>query len=215
MPKLVVRCFAVSMDGFSAGPNQRLEEPFGDGAMRIMNWFKPTKTYCAMVGLSGGEVGLDNDFAAKADDNIGATIMGRHMFGPDRGPWDRNWRGWWGDNPPYHHPVFVLCHQDRESFALQGGTDFTFVTNGIEAALHQAFVAAKGKDVRIGGGPDTVRQYLKAGLIDELHLVQVPFLLGHGEPLFQGLDGVEDRYECVEFQASKAASHLKIVRKGS
>ena len=214
MPKLVVRAFAVSLDGFSAGPNQRLEEPFGDGGSRIMNWFFPTKTFCAMVGRPGGEEGLDNDFASRADDNIGATIMGRHMFGPDRGPWDLKWQGWWGENPPYHHPVFVLSHHERDSFALRGGTDFTFVTDGIESALQQAFKAAKGKDVRIGGGPATVRQYLRAGLIDELHLVQTPILLGRGEPLFAGLEGIADQYECVEFLPSKAASHLRLVKKG-
>jgi dihydrofolate reductase len=214
MPRLVVRAFAVSLDGFSAGTNQRAEEPFGDRAMRLMDWFFPTKAYYGMVGRPGGEDGLDNDFATLADANIGATIMGRHMFGPDRGPFDLNWRGWWGENPPYHHPVFVLSHHERDSFALLGGTTFAFVTDGIESALRQAFAAAKGKDVRIGGGPATVRQYLVAGLIDELHLVQAPILLGQGEPLFAGLAGIEDRYECVEFRPSKAATHLKIIKKG-
>lgn len=214
MPRLVVRAFAVSLDGFSAGTNQRAEEPFGDRGLRLMDWFFPTKAFCSMVGRPGGEEGLDNDFASLADANIGATIMGRQMFGPDRGPFDLNWKGWWGENPPYHHPVFVLSHHERDSFALLGGTTFTFVTDGIESALRQAFAAAKGKDVRIGGGPATVRQYLKAGLIDELHLVQVPILLGQGEPLFAELAGIEDRYECVEFRPSKAATHLKIVKRG-
>jgi len=213
MPKLVVRAFAVSMDGFSASTNQRLDQPFGDGGLALMNWFFPTKTFRGMTGQPDGEEGLDNDMAAVADHNVGATIMGRHMFGPDRGPWDLGWRGWWGDTPPYHHPVFVLAHQKRESFELKGGTIFTFVTEGIESALHQAFVAADGKDVRIGGGPATVRQYLAAGLIDELHLVQVPLLLGRGEPLFAGLENLGESYECVEFRPSKAATHLKLVKK--
>jgi dihydrofolate reductase len=147
MPKLVVRAFAVSMDGFSASTNQRLDQPFGDGGSRLMDWVFPTKFFFTMTGQPGGEEGLDNDFATQADHNIGATIMGRHMFGPDRGPWDLNWQGWWGDNPPYHHPVFVLCHHSRDALALQGGTEFTFVTEGMESALHQAFAAAGGKDV--------------------------------------------------------------------
>jgi len=211
-PKLVVRSFAVSIDGFSASTNQTLDQPFGDGGLRLMNWFFPTKTFRHMTGQPDGELWVDNDWAAAADDNIGATIMGRHMFGPDRGPWDLEWQGWWGDNPPYHHPVFVLSHRERAPFALQGGTTFTFVTDGIESALRQAFEAAQGKDVRIGGGPATVRQYLQAGLIDELHLVQVPLLLGQGESLFSGVEGLAKRYECVQFQASQAAVHLKLTR---
>ncbi len=213
MPRLVVRSFAVSLDGFSAAPGQSLEEPFGHNGLRLMDWAFPTKYFTQMFGKSGGEEGTDNDFATRADDNIGATIMGRHMFGPDRGPWDLGWKGWWGDTPPYHHPVFVLCHEKREPFELLGGTSISFVTEGIESALDQAFAAAKGKDVRIGGGPATVKQYLKAGLVDELHLVQVPLLLGQGESLFEGLAGIEDRYECVGFTPSKRATHLKIVRK--
>jgi len=213
MPQLVVRAFAVSMDGFSASVDQTLENPFGEGGLRLMDWFFPTRAFRQMTGQPGGEEGIDHDWAAAADRNIGATIMGRHMFGPDRGPWDLNWTGWWGDTPPYHHPVFVLSHRKREPFALQGGTSFTFVNDGIEAALEQAFAAAQGRDVRIGGGPATVRQYLQAGLVDELHLVQVPLLLGRGEPLFAGLTGIQERYECVEFQASKAASHLRIVKR--
>jgi len=165
------------------------------------------------VGRPGGEEGPDNDVATHADDNVGATIMGRNMFGPDRGPWDLNWKGWWGDNPPYHHPVFVLAHQKRERFALEGGTDFTFVTDGIESALEKAFAAARGKDVRVGGGPATVRQYLKAGLIDELSIVQVPLLLGQGEPLFAGVENLGKLYECTEFHPSKAVSHVKFVKK--
>jgi dihydrofolate reductase len=213
MPKLVVRAFAVSVDGFSSSTNQRLDQPFGDGGSRLMDWMFPTKFFCSMVGRPGGEEGPDNDVATHADDNVGATIMGRNMFGPDRGPWDLNWKGWWGDNPPYHHPVFVLAHQKRERFALEGGTDFTFVTDGIESALEKAFAAARGKDVRVGGGPATVRQYLKAGLIDELSIVQVPLLLGQGEPLFAGVENLGKLYECTEFHPSKAVSHVKFVKK--
>ena len=213
MPRLVVRSFTISLDGYSASPQQSLEEPFGKGGGQLMNWLRATEYFHAMVGESGGEHGIDNDFASHADDNIGATIMGRHMFGPDRGSWDLNWQGWWGENPPYHHPVFVLSHRQREPFEMQGGTSFTFVTDGIESALEQAIAAAKGKDVRIGGGADTVRQYLRADLVDEMHLVQVPLLLGQGERIFEDLGGVEDRYECTEFTPSKLVSHLRIVKK--
>jgi len=213
MPKLVVRCFALSLDGYSAAPLQSQEEPFGKGGLQLMKWTFATKFFTAMFGGSGGEEGIDNDFATQSFDNVGASIMGRHMFGPDRGAWDLNWKGWWGDNPPFHHPVFVLSHQKRESFDMQGGTSFTFVTEGIESAMEQAFAAANGKDVRIGGGPATVRQYLQAGLVDEMHLVQVPLLLGQGERIFEDLGGVEDRYECKGFTPSARVSHLRIVRK--
>jgi dihydrofolate reductase len=213
MPKLVVRAFAVSIDGFGASTNQRLDQPFGDGGSRLMNWVFPTRFFCQMTGQAGGDEGIDNDFATAADQNVGATIMGRHMFGPDRGPWDMNWRGWWGENPPYRHPVFVLAHRERAPLALEGGTSFTFVTEGMEVALDQAFAAAGGKDVRIGGGPATVRQYLKAGLVDELHLVQVPLLLGRGESLFAGVDNLGEDYECVESHPSQAVTHLKLVRR--
>jgi dihydrofolate reductase len=213
MSKLVVRSFAISLDGFCAAPGQSQEAPFGKDGLKLMDWFFPTKFFKAMTGQTGGEEGIDNDFVSRADDNVGATIMGRNMFGPDRGPWDLNWKGWWGENPPYHHPVFVLSHQKRDAFAMEGGTSFSFVTDGIEPALKQAFAAAKGKDVRIGGGAATVRQYLKAGLVDEMHLVQVPLLLGDGERLFDGLGGVESRYECTEFTPSKKVAHLRIVKK--
>jgi dihydrofolate reductase len=213
MSKLVVRSFAISLDGFSAGVQQRPEEPWGKGGIQLMNWAFATKYFSTIFSRSGGEEGIDNDFASQADNNIGATIMGRHMFGPDRGAWDLSWNGWWGDNPPFHHPVFVLCHQKRDPFELKGGTSFTFITDGIESALKQALAVAKGKDVRIGGGPDTVRQYLKARLIDEMHLVQVPLLLGQGERIFEGLGGIENYYECKNFTPSKQVSHLLITRK--
>jgi len=214
MPKLVVRSFTLSLDGFSAAPGQSQETPFGKDGLRLMNWVFATKHFNAMYGGPGGVEGVDNDFMAKSDENIGASIMGRHMFGPPPDAKDKAaWKGWWGDNPPYHHPVFVLTHEKKASIAMEGGTSFTFVNDGIEAALKQAFAAANGKDVRVAGGADTVRQYLKAGLIDELHLVQVPLLLGQGERIFEGLGGVEDLYECVEFTPSKAVSHLRMVKK--
>jgi dihydrofolate reductase len=215
MPKLVVRSFAISLDGFSAAPGQSQKAPFGKDGLRLMNWAFATKHFSAMFGRPGGAEGIDNDFAAKADANVGATILGRHMFGPPPDAEDKaGWKGWWGENPPYHHRVFVLTHEKKAGLEMEGGTSFTFVNDGIESALKQAIAAAKGKDVRIGGGAATVRQYLKAGLIDELHLVQVPLLLGQGERIFEGLGGVEDLYECVEFTPSQAASHLRIVKKG-
>jgi len=197
MPKLVVRGFAISLDG-----------------LRLMQWFFPTKFFHAMTGQPGGSEGMDNDIVSKSDENIGASIMGRHMFGPPPDAKDKaGWKGWWGPNPPYHHPVFVLSHEERASFDMEGGTSFTFVTDGIGSALKQAFAAAKGRDVRLAGGAATVRQYLKAGLIDELHLVQVPLFMGQGERIFEDLGGVEDLYECVEFTPSKAVAHLRIVKK--
>ena len=214
MPKLVVRSFTLSLDGFSAAPGQSQEAPFGKDGLRLMNWVFATRHFNAMYGRPGGVEGVDNDFMAKSDENIGASIMGRHMFGPPPDAEDKAaWKGWWGENPPYHHPVFVLTHEKKASMVMEGGTSFTFVNDGIESALKEAFTAANGKDVRLAGGADTVRQYWKAALIDELHLVQVPLLLGQGERIFEGLGGVEDLYECVEFTPSKAVSHLRIVKK--
>jgi len=215
MPKLVVRCFTISLDGFSAAPGQSQEAPFGKDGMRLMNWAFATKHFSAMFGTPGGDEGIDNEFAAKADDNIGANILGRNMFGPPSDVEDKaNWKGWWGPNPPYHTPVFVLTHEKKPPMEMEGGTTFHFVNDGIESALQQAFAAAKGKDVRLGGGANTVRQFLCAGLIDELHMVQVPLFLGQGERIFENLGGAEDLYECVEFTPSKTASHLRIVKKG-
>jgi len=214
MPKLVVRAFTISLDGYSAAEGQTLDAPFGQGGLRLMDWAFATKTFRKMFGQAGGEEGIDDDFAARADANIGATIMGRNMFGPQRGPWpNEGWKGWWGEEPPYHHPVFVLSHHERVRFDMKGGTSFTFVNDGIESALKQAFAAANGKDVRIGGGASTIRQYLKAGLVDELHFVAVPLLLGSGERIFEGLGGLQDRYEVAEFIPSKAVSHVKVVKK--
>jgi dihydrofolate reductase len=214
MPKLVVRGFAISLDGFSAAPGQSQEAPFGKDGLRLMSWVFATRRFNEMFGRPGGVEGIDNDFMVRADAGIGASIMGRHMFGPPSDVKDKAaWKGWWGESPPYHHPVFVLTHERKGPLDMQGGTRFTFVDDGIESALKLAFAAAKGKDVRLAGGASTVRQYLKAGLIDELHLVQVPLLMGQGERIFEGLGGVEDRYECVEFTPSQAVSHLRLVRK--
>ena len=214
MPKLVVRCFTLSLDGFSAAPGQSFKEPFGKNGLRIMNWVFATKYFSNMIGKAGGAEGLDNDYMVNSDQNIGAGIMGRNMFGPPADVEDKAaWKGWWGPNPPYHYPVFVLTHEKKAPMEMEGGTTFHFVNDGIESALKQAFAAAKGKDVRLNGGAETVRQYLKAGLVDELHLVQSPVLLGQGERIFEGLGGWESRYECVECTPSKSVSHLRIVKK--
>jgi dihydrofolate reductase len=214
MPKLVARCITISLDGFSAAKGQALDAPFGKDGLRLMEWAFATKYFVEMRGKKGGAEGLDNDFLVHSFDNIGATIMGRKMFGPQRGPWpSEDWKGWWGPNPPYHHPVFVLSHHKRSSFEMEGGTSFSFVNDGIESALKQAFVAAKGKDVRIGGGASTVSQYLKAGLVDELHFVLVPMLLGSGERIFDGLGGLSDSYEVAEYIPSKTVAHVRIVKK--
>jgi dihydrofolate reductase len=214
MPKLVVRAFAVSLDGFSAAPGQSESAPFGRNGLKVMDWVFATRHFNEMFGRPGGEEGIDNDFMLQADANIGASIMGRHMFGPPPDAKDKAaWKGWWGPNPPYHHPVFVLTHEKKAPLEMEGGTTFSFVNDGIGAALKLAFAAAHGKDVRLAGGPATVRQYLKAGLVDDVHLVQVPLLMGQGERIFEDLAGVEDLYECVEFTPSRAVSHLKIIRK--
>jgi len=214
MPKLVARCIAISLDGFAAAKGQAPDAPFGKDGLRLMQWAHVTKYFAKMVGRVGGAEGLDNDFLMHAFDNIGATIMGRNMFGPQRGPWpNEDWKGWWGPNPPYHHPVFVLSHHKHSSFEMEGGTSFSFVNDGIESALKQAFAAAMGKDVRIGGGASMVSQYLQADLVDELHFVLVPILLGSGEKIFEGLDGLSDRYEVAEYIPSKTVAHVSIVRK--
>ena len=214
MPKLVARCIAISLDGFSAAKGQALDAPFGKGGLRLMEWAFATKFFAGMAGKEGGAENLDNDFLVQSFDNIGASIMGRNMFGPQRGPWpNEDWKGWWGPNPPYHHPVFVLSHHKRSSFEMEGGTSFSFVSDGIESALNQAFAAAKGKDVRIGGGASTVSQYLRAGLVDELHCVLVPILLGSGERIFAGWDGLLDTYEVAEYIPSKTVAHMRIVKK--
>jgi dihydrofolate reductase len=215
MPKLRVHNIAVSVDGFMAGPDQSLENPLGVGGMRLHDWIFKTRAWGQMQGTDEGEEGLDNDFMARGDEGVGATIMGRNMFGPIRGSWkDEQWKGWWGDNPPYHHPAFVLTHHPRPSIPMKGGTTFHFVDGGINVALEQALAAAGGKDVRIGGGASTIQQYLRAGLIDELHIAVSPILLGGGERLFDNLDGALDRYEVVEQVSSPAVTHVRVLRRG-
>lgn len=214
LAKLVVRGYTISLDGYTSAPDQSLENPFGVGGKVIMDWALATRTFKKMFGNEGGSTGIDDTFAAKADDGVGATIMGRNMFGPSRGPWlNDEWKGWWGPNPPYHHPVFVLTNYPRQSITMEGGTTFHFVTGGIELALKNAYESAMGKDVRIGGGSTVVRQYLRAGLIDELHLVVTPKLLGGGERLFDETDEAVKRYEYIEFVASEAVAHVRLVKR--
>jgi dihydrofolate reductase len=215
LSKVRVNAFAVSLDGYGAGPDQSLDNPLGRGGTALHEWFYPTRTFQRMFGKDAGTAGLDDDFAARSMANVGAWILGRNMFGPVRGPWpDDAWRGWWGDNPPYHVPAFVLTHHARPSLVMEGGTVFHFVTDGIEAALARAREAAGGADIRIGGGAATIRQYLTARLIDELHLVIAPVLLGGGEPLLAGLDLPALGYRVTGHVASEAATHVVLARCG-
>lgn len=216
MPKLRAHNLSISLDGYLAGPDQGRDHPLGVGGEALHDWIFATRFGRRMIGEAGGDTGLDHDFLVRGDTGIGATIMGRNMFGPIRGPWgDQHWTGWWGDEPVYHHPVFVLTHHPRPPAAMRGGTTFYFVTDGIEAALAQAFAAADGRDVRLGGGAATVRQYLRAGLIDELHLAIVPILLGGGERLFDRPGDVPADYECVEYAPSPAVAHVRLARRSS
>jgi dihydrofolate reductase len=213
MSKLRVGAFSISLDGFGAGPDQTPENPLGIGGEALHDWFVPTRTFARVNGREGGTTGVDDEFAAKITGNIGAWIMGRNMFGPVRGPWpDESWRGWWGDNPSYHCDVFVLTHHARRPLAMEGGTTFSFVTDGIESALEQARDAAKGKDIMLGGGTQTVRQYLRAGLIDELNLTISPMLLGSGEHLFAGIDALSLGYGVSEHVTSGSATHVVLTR---
>jgi dihydrofolate reductase len=215
MSKLRVHCFSISIDGFGAGPDQDLENPIGVGGLGVFEWFFPTRTWQRMHGNHDGETGVDDDVAAQGFAGIGAFILGRNMFGPVRGPWpDDSWKGWWGDEPPYHTPVFVLTHQARPPLEMAGGTTFHFVTDGIQSALAQAKEAAGAQDVRLGGGVSTIRQYLSAGLIDELHLAIVPLLLGAGEHLLGGLNLPELGYECVERLEGARATHVTLRKRG-
>lgn len=209
MSKLRVASFTVSLDGFGAGPSQSLENPLGVGGHAMHQWVFSTAMFQKMLGKEGGTTGVDNDFAVRGFSNIGAWILGRNMFGPIRGPWpDESWKGWWGDTPPYHTSVFVLTHHAREPIAMNGGTTFHFVTDGIHVALERAKAAAGGRDVRLGGGVATIHQYLRAGLVDELHLALAPVLLGSGEKLFADVDMVSLGYRCVEHVASDLATHV-------
>ena len=213
MPKVRVHNLATSLDGYSAGPDQSREEPLGVGGESLHEWIFVTRAWRARNGEEGGEEGVDNDFLVAGDEGIGAHVMGRNMFGPIRGSWGEDeWKGWWGDNPPYHHHVFVLTHHPHDPIEMEGGTTFHFVTDGIESALEQALAAAGGQDVRIGGGAATVRQYLRAGLIDELHVPVVPLLLGGGERLFEDLGDLQGRYEVAEVVSSPRVAHFRLVR---
>jgi dihydrofolate reductase len=216
MPKLRVHNFAISLDGYGAGPRQTREEPLGVGGEELHRWFIPTRTFREKNGQTGGTTGVDNDFAGRGFAGVGAWIMGRNMFGPIRGAWpDEQWRGWWGRNPPYHVPVFVLTHHPRSSQPMEGGTVFHFVTGGIREALDRAFEAADGRDVQLGGGVSTVRQYLEARLIDEMHLAIAPILLGSGEHLLGGIDLPALGYACTEHVPTAAATHVVLTKRRS
>jgi dihydrofolate reductase len=213
MPKLRVQSFSISLDGYGAGPNQSQENPLGVGGEALHEWVLPTRTFQRMRGKEGGSTGTDEEFAARGFSNLGAWILGRNMFGPVRGPWpDNSWRGWWGDNPPYHVPVFVLTHHARSPISMQGGTTFHFVTEGIHAAYQRAMEAAGGKDVRLGGGVATIREYLNTGLIDEMHLAISPVLLGSGEHLLAGIDLPSLGFKCSEHVPTAAATHVVLTR---
>jgi len=213
MSRVRVQAFAVSLDGFSAGPAQDLQNPLGVRGPELMEWFFPTRVWRAMQGQSGGETGVDNAMAERSFENVGAWILGRNMFGPVRGPWpDESWRGWWGEEPSYHAPVFVLTHYPRAPLVMKGGTTFHFVTDGIESALRQAREAAGGRDVRIGGGAATVRQFLQARLLDDLHLAVRPVLLGAGESLFGGMDWRGLGYRAVDHTQGERAMHVTVRR---
>jgi dihydrofolate reductase len=213
MSKVRVAAFSISIDGFGAGPRQDLNNPLGVRGHELHSWFRPTEVFKQMQGQAGGTRGVDNDFARQSFENIGAWILGRNMFGPIRGPWpDDSWKGWWGDEPPYHTPVFVLTHHPRAPLTMKGGTTFYFVTDGADSALQQAKAAAKEKDVRIGGGVSVIRQYLAAGQIDEMHLAQSPVLLGEGENLFSGINLANLGFSPVRTVHSDQATHIVLQR---
>src|SRR5215813_9686479 len=221
MSRLRVNSFGISIDGYGAGPDQDLDNPMGVGGMALHQWVFGTKTFQTIAGVFAGPLigdqaareGVDDDFAARGFENLGAWIMGRNMFGPVRGAWsDDSWKGWWGEDPPYHVPVFVLTHHARAPITMEGGTTFYFVTDGIHAALERAREAAKGQDVRLGGGVATIRQYLTAGLINEIHLVISPVLLGRGEHLLAGIDTVNFGYKCTEHASTDHATHVVLTK---
>ena len=211
--KLRVHAFSLSLDGYGAGPDQSLENPLGAGGLALHEWIFKTRTFQNMYGDGGGEAGIDDDFVARSFDDVGAWILGRNMFGPSRGPWpDDGWKGWWGDDPPYHVPVFVLTHHARAPLAMKGGTTFHFVTGGIHDALTRARDAAGDRDVRLGGGVSTIRQYVREGLVDELHLAITPALLGAGEHLMNGIDLPSLGYRCAEYSPSARVTHVVLRR---
>jgi dihydrofolate reductase len=211
-----VHCFAISIDGYGAGPDQDLANPIGVGGLALHDWIFETRTFKRMHGSEGGTTGIDDDFAARGFADIGAWILGRNMFGPIRGPWpDDVWKGWWGDNPPFHTPVFVLTHHPRPSITMAGGTVFHFIADGIRAALERATDAAKGQDIRLGGGVATIRQYLCEGLIDELHLAIAPVLLGSGEHLLTGVELPKLGYHLSEHVATENATHVVLTKRNS
>jgi len=208
-PKVRVHAFGISIDGYGTGPAQSVENPIGVGGMALFDWLFPTRTFERIHGRDGGTTGIDDDFAARGFENIGAWIIGRNMFGPVRGPWpDESWKGWWGENPPFHTPVYVLTHHERAPLAMAGETTFYFVTDGIHSALECATAACGGKDIRIGGGVATLQQFLRAGLIDEIHLAIAPVLLGSGERLFENLDLLKLGFKCTERVATPKATHV-------
>jgi dihydrofolate reductase len=213
MTKVRVGGFSVLLDGFGAGPEQSLENPLGKRGMELHRWMFGTRMFRAMIGKEGGSDGVDQEYAHRSMDGFGAFILGRNMFGPARGPWpDESWKGWWGNNPPYHAPTFLLTHHARDPIEMHGGTTFIFVTDGIEAALEQAKHAANGRDVKIGGGVETVRQYLRAGLIDELQVAFSPIVLGKGEALFAGIDLPVLGFRVSEHRATEHATHIVLSR---
>jgi len=213
MGKVRAAGFAVSLDGYGAGPEQSLDNPLGKGGRALHQWFFGTKTFQSMFGDGKGSEGVDNDYARRSMDGFGAFILGRNMFGPVRGQWsDDSWKGWWGDNPPYHAPTFILTHHPRDPIVMEGGTTFHFVTDGIESALDQARAAAGSSDVKIGGGVSTLRQYLKAGLVDEAHFVFAPVLLGAGEAVFEGIDLPALGFTVTERAPTECATHVVLSR---
>jgi dihydrofolate reductase len=213
MSQLRIHCFSISLDGYGAGPCQDLENPFGAGGLPLHEWMHRARTFQQIIGEDGGATGIEDDFVKRGFEDIGAWILGRNMFGPIRGPWpDDNWKGWWGDNPPYHTPVFVLTHHARRPISMKGGTEFRFVDD-IHQALKQAADAAGSKDVRLGGGVSTIRQYVQAGLVDEMHLAIAPILLGSGEHLLSGIDLPSLGYECTEHVPTAGATHVVVKKR--
>jgi dihydrofolate reductase len=213
MAKVRVAGFSVSLDGYGAGPEQSLQDPLGKRGEELHRWLFPTKTFQSMFGRAGGSEGVGDDYARRSMDGVGAFVLGRNMFSAERGEWlDASWKGWWGDNPPYHAPTFILTHYPRDPIMMEGGTTFYFMTDGIEAALEQAKAVAGDRDVKIGGGVSTVRQYLQAGLIDELHFAFSPVMLGQGEAMFAGIDLPALGFAVTETAATELAMHIVLSR---